>query len=77
VESAKAQHEASSKTTSHKSVPRWLRMSLRTAILMAVVALPALAVKDPAFESLTKYRSYRCAQALLGSHTSEAFAALL
>jgi hypothetical protein len=34
-------------------------MSLRVALLVGVVSLPALAVKDPTFESLTKYRSYR------------------
>jgi hypothetical protein len=59
VESAKVQHAPSSKTMSHKTVPRWLRMSLRIALLVGVVALPALALKDPSFESLTKYRSYR------------------
>jgi hypothetical protein len=59
VESAKMQHVPSSKTTSHKTVPRWLRMSLRTALLVGVVAMPALAVKDPAFTSLTKYKSFR------------------
>jgi hypothetical protein len=59
VESAKVQHASSSKTMAHKRVPRWLRMSLRIALLVGVVSLPALAVKDPTFEALTKYRSYR------------------
>ena len=44
------------RTGQHKSVPRWLRMSLRTAILVGLIALPTLAVKEPSFEKLTKYR---------------------
>lgn len=60
---AKALHieEAPSKLAppsnkSHKSVPRWLRMSLRSALLMGVVALPSLVVKDESFKGLNKYR---------------------
>jgi len=30
----------------HKSVPRWLRMSLRIALLMGLVSLPPLAIKE-------------------------------
>jgi hypothetical protein len=43
-------------TMQHKSVPRWLRMSLRTAILVGLIALPTLALKEPSFEQLTKYK---------------------
>jgi hypothetical protein len=44
------------RTGQHKRVPRWLRMSLRTAILVGMIALPTLAVKEPSFEKLTKYK---------------------
>lgn len=40
----------------HKRVPRWLRMSIRTATLVGLIALPTLAVKDPSFEKLTQYK---------------------
>jgi hypothetical protein len=44
------------RTQQHKNVPRWLRMSLRTAILVGLIALPTLAVKEPSFEKLTQYK---------------------
>lgn len=43
-------------SSQHKSVPRWLRMSIRTAILVGLISVPTLAVKDPCFEQLTKYK---------------------
>eukprot|EP00878_Enallax_costatus_P032596 GHUV01035836.1.p1 GENE.GHUV01035836.1~~GHUV01035836.1.p1 ORF type:complete len:191 (+),score=17.65 GHUV01035836.1:627-1199(+) len=41
----------------HKSVPRWLRMALRVAILVGLVSLPALATKDPSFAVFHKHQA--------------------
>lgn len=46
-------------TEQHKSVPRWLRMSLRTSILVGLIALPTLALKDPTFPGMSQYRCVR------------------
>lgn len=53
---AAAQHTNSHRTGQHKTVPRWLRMSLRTALLVGLIAIPTLAVKEPGFANLTKYK---------------------
>jgi hypothetical protein len=44
----------------HQTVPRWLRMSLRTALLVGMIALPTLAFKDPAFVRLTQHKCVTC-----------------
>lgn len=58
---------AHSKSVAHKAVPRWLRMSVRIALLVGVVAVPALAVKEPSFVNLFKYRNYSIAFMVLGT----------
>lgn len=54
-------------TQQHKRVPRWLRMALRIGILCCLVALPALAVKEPSFERLFKYKNYSIIFLVLGT----------
>ena len=44
------------RTEQHKKVPRWVRMSTRTALLVGLIALPTLAFKEPSFERLTQYQ---------------------
>lgn len=64
VESAKLRRANACRDMAPRPVPRWLRMSLRIALLVGVVALPALALKDPTFEALIKYRSFRWAEGM-------------
>ncbi|KAF8072621.1 hypothetical protein HT031_000281 [Scenedesmus sp. PABB004] len=51
----------------HKRVPRWLRMSLRTSVMIGLVALPALAVKEPSFERLFRFKGYSIVFMVLGT----------